>query len=483
MSGSTYNAIVDCERAKLKGSMGVKSIVGMVIATAAPLTIMVANTPLIISVGNGPAAPLDCFIAMVIMLLFSVGFVAMSRHINDAGAFYACIQKGLGRILGLGSATLMMTCYTLFLMGLATYIGVTLSDLVSGLIGKAIPWWCYSFVILWLIGILGYRRIELSSRFLGVALALEIGAVVIIDVLVVHDKGMGVISLSAFGVPYFMTGSPGLGILLAIYAFIGFESTIIYREEAKNPAKTIPIATYVAVISLGVFYVISTWCVVAGIGVDKVLAMATEHPADMYLVVAGQFGGAIFSDIVQALVITSIFACMLSLHNIVVRYVYTLGKYKIISPRFSDVHTHHGSPYFSSLALSLVSTLIIIIFAASGLDPITQIYVWGATLGTLGYMIVVALASFAILVFFRRNSVDKRVWHTLIAPLLGFVGVVSCIWVAFSNLPMLVGGNNGAEVVPLISVSLLIFFAVGITAALRLKRNAPERYNSLLDFT
>lgn len=68
---------------------------------------------------------------------------------------------------------------------------------------------------------------------------------------------------------------------------------------------------------------------------------------------------------------------MLPLHNIVVRYMYTLGKYKIIPPRFSDVHTYHGSPYFSALALSLVLTLIIIIFAASGVDLITKIYVWG----------------------------------------------------------------------------------------------------------
>jgi len=88
----------------------------MVVATAAPLTVMVANTPLMVSMGNGVAAPVDALIATVIMFLFTVGFVAMSKYINNAGAFYAFIQKGLGRSIGLGSATLAVVSYALILV-------------------------------------------------------------------------------------------------------------------------------------------------------------------------------------------------------------------------------------------------------------------------------------------------------------------------------------------------------------------------------
>lgn len=90
----------------LKGSLGVTSIVLMVVATAAPLTVMVANTPLIISMGNGAGAPFDALVATTVMLLFTIGFVTMSKYIKNAGAFYAYIQKGLGRTVGLGSATM-----------------------------------------------------------------------------------------------------------------------------------------------------------------------------------------------------------------------------------------------------------------------------------------------------------------------------------------------------------------------------------------
>ena len=51
----------------LKGNLGVASIVMMVVAAAAPLTVMAANSPLIIAMGNGIAAPLDAAIATLIM--------------------------------------------------------------------------------------------------------------------------------------------------------------------------------------------------------------------------------------------------------------------------------------------------------------------------------------------------------------------------------------------------------------------------------
>ena len=130
----------EVEKQKLKGSLGVTPIVMMVVATAAPLTVMVANTPLMVSMGNGIAAPVDAFIATVIMFLFTVGFVAMSKYITNAGAFYAFIQKGLGRSIGLGSATLAVVSYALILVALQGYIGYTTASAVNGFLGLAVPW-------------------------------------------------------------------------------------------------------------------------------------------------------------------------------------------------------------------------------------------------------------------------------------------------------------------------------------------------------
>ena len=55
-------------------------------------------------------------------------------------------------------------------------------------------------------------------------------------------------------------------------------------------------------------------------------------------------------------------------------------------------------------------------FAIAGMDPVTQVFAWMAGTATLGVLALMALTCAAVLVFFRRNRVDARPWHTLVAP-------------------------------------------------------------------
>jgi amino acid transporter len=123
---SDYEATLD--QVGLKGSLGVTSIVLIVLASAAPLSVMIVTSPLLISMGNGAAAPFDALVATLTMLLFTVGFVTMSRYITNAGAFYAFIQKGLGRSIGLGSATTALISYFLILLAIEAYMGYAIAE-------------------------------------------------------------------------------------------------------------------------------------------------------------------------------------------------------------------------------------------------------------------------------------------------------------------------------------------------------------------
>ncbi|HEY0291978.1 MAG TPA: APC family permease [Hansschlegelia sp.] len=466
-------------RRSLKGTLGVSSIVLMVVATAAPLTVMVANTPLIISMGNGPAAPFDALVATLIMLLFTVGFVSMSSHITNAGAFYAYIQKGLGRMIGLGSATLALVSYFLILVALEAYLGFALSDLIANFIGPRIPWWLLALAVVAVVGLFGYRHIELSSKFLGVALVLEISIVLLVNVAIVLTHGVGGMDTTSFTATAITSGSPGLGIMFAIYCFIGFEATVVYREEARDPDRTIPRATYAAVLIVGFFYVISMWCEVVGIGVGNVVSFATEHPADMYPILTERLLGKTAQDVLQLLLVTSLFACILSLHNIVVRYQYVLGRYNVLPGRLADVHDHHGSPHVSSLVQTASSALFLVALILLGLDPVTQIYAWGATAGTLGYMVILSLTCVSVVVFFSRTGKDRRVWNTKIAPIGGLIGLLFCLWIAVANLPALIGGDGAASIAVVMGMVVVLSFAIGYAAALLLKSRFSSRFEAL----
>ncbi len=117
-----------------------------------------------------------------------------------------------------------------------------------------------------LVGVLGYRHIDLSSKVLGVLLVGEVGIVLVLVAAIVFRGGADGLSLAPFEPTQIASGSPGVGLMFAIAAFIGFEATAIFRDEAKDPERTIPRATYTAVIGIGVFYTLASWGLVMAWG-------------------------------------------------------------------------------------------------------------------------------------------------------------------------------------------------------------------------
>jgi amino acid transporter len=65
------------------------------------------------------------FVAVALVLaVFAVGYVAMARHITNAGARYAYISRGLGRPAGVGAALALLAMVWSGLANYATLLGV-----------------------------------------------------------------------------------------------------------------------------------------------------------------------------------------------------------------------------------------------------------------------------------------------------------------------------------------------------------------------
>lgn len=79
-----------------KGSLGLWSIIFFVIAAASPLTGVVGGLPVAFMAGNDSGVPGVYVVAGVLLVVFSFCFVAMSRYVVNAGAFYSYIEQGLG---------------------------------------------------------------------------------------------------------------------------------------------------------------------------------------------------------------------------------------------------------------------------------------------------------------------------------------------------------------------------------------------------
>jgi amino acid transporter len=464
--------------AALRRHLGTGSIVFMVVAAAAPMTVVVATFPLIFSISGTIAAPAYFIAAGVILGLFSVGFTVMSKYVRNAGAFYSYIQAGLGRPVGAGAATLALVSYAVLLVGVNAYVGVAANNVIQHFTGFSLPWWVWSLVSLAIIAFLGYRKIELSSRVLAVALIVETLAVVILDIGIIGHGGKAGFSAQPFAPTEWLSGAPGLGLMFAFLAFFGFEATAVFRNEAKNPDRTIPRATYIAVLSIALLYAISSWAVAVGAGTAGAVKSATGDPENFVLNLATTYVSPILQDAMQILVATSLFACVLSFHNVIARYGFTMGNKGLLPASLGAVDPKHHSPARASLVTSIVAAVVTIIAAIAQMDPVTQIYTWFTGAATLGIIVLMAMTCLAVVVFFRRSGHDRRVWHTIVAPVLGFIGLAVVLILVLVNYPLLTGSVLSAV---LIAVILLLVFVLGVVLALTMRSRRPAKYQALED--
>ncbi|MFC9436392.1 APC family permease [Nocardia sp. NPDC057030] len=452
---------------RLRGAIGVTGIVFLVIAAAAPLTAVGGALPLMIGLGDGAGAPTAYLVAAGVLLVFSVGYAAMSGHLDEAGAFYAYVRSGLGIRAGLGAAGLALLTYTAIQAGIYGLAASTAEELVVHYGGPDLPWYVYAFALMAVVAVLGYRNIELGAKVLGALLVVEIGIIVALSAAVLIRGGAHGIDAVSFTPAAFFDGSPGVALMFAIASFIGFEATAIYAEETRDPRRTIPRATYLAVLTIGLLYAVASWAVVLAFGSDNVAAAAGDDPEALTFTAARSFLGEAAADLMSILLVTSLFAALLAFHNAISRYGYALARDGIGHPALGDIHLRHGSPHKASLAQTLSAALLVGTFALAGADPIRQLFTWMSGLATVAILVLMLLTSVAIIAFFRRTGLDHRRWHTVIAPALGTAGLFLITALVIDNFTTLVGGS--AIVAAILLAVVAATFALGVARA-RIRR-------------
>jgi amino acid transporter len=451
------------------------TLVVIVVATAAPLGV-IATAPIILALTGTVLLPLCYIAAAVLYFLFAVGFTRMSRYVGSAGAFYDYVRRGLGRIPGVGASTLALGVYALAGISTTAYLGAAITNMVTAYTGVAIPWWVWAILAVGVIGFLGYREIEASTRVLGALVAIEIVLIIIIDSAVIFQGGAAGLDLMPFGVGSPEGGSLPLGLMYAFTGFYGIEATALYRAETKNPDRAIPRATFISIGVIGVFYALSIWAMIEGSGSSTAVASAQTDPINFLLDLAGTFVAPIFRDIVQILVLTSTFACALSFHNVVTRYVASLSKRSILPAQIGQLHPRFRTPSRASLAQSAFVLLMMVLIIVTGLDPVLEVGAWFSGAVSLGMLLLLAVTCVSVIVFFRKSKVETALWPTVIAPTLGFVGLLATIVLVLANFSLLTGDAFSAS---LVAIGVLALFVVGVLVALRMRKSRPERYEAL----
>jgi len=332
-----------------------------------------------------------------------------------------------------------------------------------------IHWGIWAFIAFAVVTLLGHLNIDLSRNVPAVLLLGEVAIGLALDAAVIFAGGHEGLSTGIITPSEIVSGARGLALLFAILSFIGFEATAVFRDEACDPLRTIPRATYLAVILIGVFYTVSTWALISAWGDSRVVEAAANDPSGLLPTATQEFLGTAALHIVQVLFVTSLFACILSFHNIIARYVFTLSNRNVFPDRVGNAHARHGSPHLASGVDAVIVAVAIPLGIVFGLDPVTQFYTWLAGISTVGITTLLIATTVAVLAFFARRrkagELEVSTWRAFIAPGLGLVGLVIAFGLILQNLPALVG--NSTPIAVGVVALLVAFFTVGAGIAAR----------------
>jgi amino acid transporter len=423
-------------------------IVFFVIAAAAPLVGMTGALPAAIALGNGAAAPGAYLMVGLVLLLFSIGYAAMSHRVTNVGAFFAYIGRGLGIHLGVGSAFTSLLAYLAIHLSLYGFFGGLVAEQVG-----LLPWWGWSALAWGVVTYLSLRRVDVGARILGFLLVLELLVLVITSIAIFIQGGPELTNAGAsFGPSSILAGglagSAGIAFAFAFASFIGFEATAIYGEEAVDPKKTVPQATYMAVTLIALLFAVTSFAVVTGLGSQNVVAKVIElttvegvplaNPAAVLFTLASTFVAPWLGKAMEILVISSLFAGLLAFQNSASRYFFALGRVGTLPQVLSDVN-RWGAPAAGSLATSAITAIVIFLFAVNGLDPVVNMFFWFSGVAVLAILLIEILVCFAVVAFFQQNPKGVNLLQAKIAPVLASAGLSVGLYLLMSRFGLLTG--------------------------------------------
>ncbi|MFD5889316.1 APC family permease [Streptomyces sp. NPDC060334] len=456
-----------------RATLGTADISFFVVSAAAPLTVMAGVAPVAILLG-GIGAPAGYLLAGLTLAVFAVGFTTMSRHVRSGGAFYAYITRGLGKHVGIGAALLALVGYNGMEIGVYGLLGTTTADTAHALWGLDVPWLPVSLVGLVLIWYGGFRSIDFGAKLLGVLLVAETGILVLLAAGVLLKGGADGLSAGSFAPGAVLVPGTAAVLAFAFAAFTGFESTVIYRREARDPDRTVPRATYIAVAFLGLFYAFIVWTVIQAFGADAVVKAAADDPGGLFFAAISTYVGPWAADLMHVFIVTSVIASLLAFHNAINRYGLALAEEGVLPAALGRIHPRHGSPYVAGVAQTALGATIVLGFALADADPYQQLLLWVNTPGMIGLMALMLLAAIAIPVYFHRVAHDEGPWRTLIAPVVAAVLLTAAIYLVASKVDLFTMASPTVNTI-LVAVVPAVFLG-GLGLARRLKTRRPEIY-------
>jgi amino acid transporter len=389
------------------------------VSTIAPTCTPAATIPLVAALaGNGTW--LAYLLAMIAILLVAWCISRFARYSASPGSLYTYAAMILPPWLGAVAAWSLLLAYVAtgssVIGGFYHYANFLFVDVVGrGFSGAAIALIATAAAV-WIT----WRDVKISARMMLWFEGASLLVILTVVLLVLARHGLHVdpsqLHLTA------MTGSGlRLGLVLALFSFVGFESATTLGAEARNPLKTIPRVVIESAVIAGLFFTVAAYSEVLGF---HVVGQDLGSSQDAMHVLAGVAHVPAFAVLIDIGVAVSMFAGTLGCITAAARVLLLMSHNGLAHGAFQSTDKRHETPTAALVATGIAAVLPVAVLAylgSSGLD----VYGWMGSLATYGFIVTYALVCIALPRYLRDHGVSPRGGR--IIPLLAFIAMLAAL--------------------------------------------------------
>jgi amino acid transporter len=391
------------------------------ISTIAPTTTPVATIPLVCALaGNGTW--LAYVLASLAILLVAACISKFARYSASPGSLYTYTAKIMPPAVAAASAWSLLLAYIAtgasVIGGFYHYGNLLLHDATGHGTSAVFLALLVTSISVWI----AWRDVKISARVMLWIEAISVSLILIVVILVLARTGFHLDreQLHLRG----MTGSGlRLGLVLALFSFVGFESATTLGSEARNPLRTIPRAVIQSALLAGAIFILCAYTEVLGLRVAGQNLGTNQAPMR---VLAGVGGVPVLGLLIDVGALVSMFAGTLACITAAARVLLLMSHDGLAHNGLRATHRRNETPGRALLVTGIAAVLPVAVLAARGASGL-DVYGWMGSLATYGFIVAYALVCLALPGYLRTHgqysaSAHVLSWFACVAMILALIG-------------------------------------------------------------
>ena len=446
-------------------AIGLKDAVIVGMASSGPTASIALTLAAIVAATHygGPVAVLICGLPMFGIAL---AYRRLNRWQVDCGASYTWIGRAITPYLGFIVGWIMLLGYFLGTVSDVLPIGpYVLAVVAPSDQNSAIATALSGGIWLVIVTIIAYIGIKVTARFQWILAAFEYAAVTIFAIVALVAVFGGNAKAASFHWSWFswsgMGGTSGLvgGILIAVYMFSGWDTSIYVNEETRGARVNPGRAVLISVATLTFMYAFFTFAYQGAVKPGPLQA----HGANALFYIVKQLAGSPWDKVMVVAVLFSVIGATQTALVSGARIAFAMGGDGTLPRALGKTHPVHKTPAVATLLFAGLALIVLWVFVL-GSSSVQNAF--SNVIDSVGLMFALFYAATGIgmAVYYRKLAVRsaRGFIELMIVPALS---AAFLIWVAIKSVPGL--GGWWSPVMKLAYVMIAIGVVLMIVAKVR----------------